>query len=381
MMLVNVFNYGYAVVLGRLFGPVQYGAYASFTSLFLLISLLPLTFQQVGARYAATGQSIVGSAVRLGWLSGTALALVLVGGAFWLGPVLNLPALWLVALGIVAPIYVWTGVLRGEAQGRQNFQGFGVNMILEHAVKILLTPLALLALPGASGAVLATLAALPFTTLHLRRYHPARLEESPHRREAVKYALPVLSNLAAQAVIINSDVLMVKAFLPAHEAGIYAAVAILGRVVFYSSWAVGTALFPLVSSRQGDGASPRKLLWIALAVVGVISGGVTLVCALAPQFVLGLLFGAAYLEGAPLVGAYALFTTFYALSNVISNHYLALGRHGLGYLPIFGAIAQVVLIALFHDTLQEVIWSQLVAKGALLLLSVAAIFIYERRRN
>ena len=381
MMLVNVLNYGYAVVLGRVFGPEEYGAYASFTSLFLLVSLLPLTLQQVTARYAALGATLSGYVLRLALVAGAVLAALLAGSSAWLAPLLKLNPWWLVLLGVVAPVYAWTGVLRGEAQGRQAFPAFGSNLVLEHAVKILLTPLFLAFVPGASGAVAATLAALPLTALHLRRFQASVQARHERAREAVLYAGPVFANLAAQAVIINADILMVKALLPAHEAGIYAAVAMIGRVVFYSSWAVGAAVFPLVSARQGDGGSSSRLLWIALGTVALISGGITVVCAAAPQFVLGVLYGDAYLAGATLVGSYALLTTFYAVSNVISNHYLALGRHSMGYLPVAGAALQVALIATHHGTLQDVVWSQLVARGALLLGSVAAVAYFERRRS
>ncbi|GGK39721.1 hypothetical protein GCM10008955_36940 [Deinococcus malanensis] len=381
MLVVNVLNYGYAVVLGRVFGPSEYGAYASFISLFLLVALLPLTLQQAGARYAAINESVAAYTTRLAWIAGGGFGLVLVAGSFWLSPLLNLPAGWLVWLGVLVPFYAWLGVLRGEAQGLQNFRGFGLNMVLEHAIKILLTPLALLVLPGATGAVAATLAALPATIWHLKRYQSTLQVTLARQQEVLQYSAPVFTNLGAQAVIINSDILMVNALLPRQEAGIYAAVAMIGRVVFYSSWAIGTALFPMVSARQNAGASPRLLLWVALGTVGLISGGITLVCAVAPEWVLGLLYGDAYLPGAPLVGPYALLTTLYALASAISNHYLALGEHAAGYLPLLGAAAQLVLIGLFHDTLSEVVWSQMAAKGGLLVLSLLSVVWFERRRQ
>ena len=75
-----------------------------------------------------------------------------------------------------------------------------------------------------------------------------------------------------------------------------------------------------------------------------------------------------------MVAPYALMTTLYALANVVSSHYLALGGHRAGYVPLVGALAQVAFVFLLHNTTLQVIYAQFAAKGgllALLLLSAA----------
>lgn len=372
VMLVNILNYGYALVLGRFLGPVEYGQYASYISLFLLVGLLPLTLQQVVTKYSAEGQQVLGYALRLALLVGAVLGGLLMVFAVPLGALVSLPASWLLGLGLLMPAYAVLGSLRGEVQGQQKLPLLGSNMVAETGGKILLTPLVFLIMPGASGAVLATLAALPLTLLQLKAYVTRQLVTPELRAGVRRYALPVFLGLAAQAIIINSDVLMVNALLPAEDAGLYAATALLGRVVFYGSWAVGAAVFPLVAARHKAGEAHLDLLFLALAVVGVVSLGVALVCALVPNLVITLLFGKAYLAAASLIAPYALITALYALANVVSNHYLALGSHRAGYLPLLGAGAQVVLLLLFHDSVLGTIWIQLWAKGGLLLLLVAA---------
>lgn len=372
MMVVNALNYGYALVLGRFFGPAEYGAYASFMSLFLLVSLLPMTLQQVGAKYAAAGSSVVAYTARLGLGLGGAAGLALVLTAGPLGGLIRLPPAWLVGLGVTLPFFALLGCLRGEAQGRQAFAPLGVNLVLEHAVKIVLTPLALLAAPLAAGAVLATLSALPMTLAHVWRYLKTRALGAVDRAAVRRYALPILANLAAQALIINSDVLMVNALLSTEEAGVYAAIALIGRVVFYGSWAISAAVFPMVAARHGAGRPHGDLLALALGGVALVSLGITALCALAPGLVIGLLFGEAYLVGVALVAPYALMTTLYALANVVSSHYLALGSHRAGYLPLVGAAGQIALVLTLHDTSLQVIYAQIAAKGGLLALLLAA---------
>lgn len=371
-MVVNLLNYGYAMVLGRLFGPEPYGAYASFMSLFLLLTLLPMTLQQVGARFAAAGESAIAvtsrQALSIGSLGATLLALF--SGP--LAQLLQLPQGWLIGLALALPCYALLGAVRGEAQGRQAFGTLGGNLVLEHGAKIGLTPLALLVAPLASGAVLATLLALPLTLAPLWRYLKSSTLRTVRRAAVRRYALPVLIGLSSQAVIVNSDVLMANALLPAEEAGLFAAIALIGRVVFYGSWAVGAAAFPLVAARHRTGHDHRGLLWAALGSVALVGLGVTSACALAPELVVRLLFGDAFVAGARLVVPYAFMTTLYALANIVSNHYLALGSFRAGILPLAGALAQVALVLFVHDTAVHIIVAQAVAKGGLLALLLVA---------
>ena len=375
IMLVNVLNYGYTLLLGRFLGPAAYGSYASFISLSLIVLLLPLTLQQVSAKYAAANKSVLGYLVKkslwLGALLGAALAL----GAPFLAPLIDLPASWLVGLGVATPVYALIGALRGEAQGQQRLAYLGGNMILEHAAKIMLTPLVFMGLANASGAVIATLGALPLVVIHLKKAWSERLPAVGQREVYVAargYALPVLVGLAAQALLINSDVLLANALLSDAEAGLYAATSLVGRVVFYGSWAVSVVLFPLVAARGAQGERHLPLLYVGLGVTAVISLGAFLFCAFLPELVVTLLFGEAYLAAAGLVAPYALVTGLYAVANIISNHYLALGRAQAAYYPLVAAIAQLLLIGFFYSDPLSIIWLQAISKGGLLLLLGAA---------
>jgi O-antigen/teichoic acid export membrane protein len=365
MMVVNALNYGYTLLLGRFLGPHDYGVYASFISLFLMMVLLPMTLQQVTAKFSASGESVIAYTSRLAlWLGGAVgILLFIFSGA--IASLVHLPQMWLMAMALFLPIYTLLGALRGETQGKQHFSQLGLNLVLEHGVKILLTPLAMVFAPFASGAVVATLATSPIPLLHLRKYlkfseFPASLGHKVRR-----YALPIFVSLLAQVVINNSDVLMVNALFDHQTAGIYAAIALIGRAVFYGSWAVSAAVFPMVAARQGSTLS--LLNWALVSVAGV-GLSITALCALMPKVIIGMLFGKAYLAGVSLIAPYAFMTTLYALANVLSNHYLALGSHRAGYLPLVGAFLQVGLIIIFHGSSLQVIWAQMAAQAILLTL-------------
>lgn len=191
------------------------------------------------------------------------------------------------------------------------------------------------------------------------------------RRRVLLYAGPVAVALLGQIVVNNSDVLLVKALFAPAAAGLYAALALIGRIVFFATWSVVTALFPVVAQRQQRGEPHRGLLGLGLGLVA--GAGLPIVAGawLWPDAVVRLLFGADYLAVAPLLWLYALATTLYALANVVVSYRLALGQGGGAWLVLLGGVAQVAAIARFHATLDQVVLAQAWAMAGLLALLLA----------
>jgi hypothetical protein len=70
---------------------------------------------------------------------------------------------------------------------------------------------------------------------------------------------------------------------------------------------------------------------------------------------------------APLLGWYALATSFFALSNIFAYYYLSLDHYKPIVIAAIFGVLQIVLIILFHDSLFEVVLAQVVAMGSLLI--------------
>jgi O-antigen/teichoic acid export membrane protein len=161
-----------------------------------------------------------------------------------------------------------------------------------------------------------------------------------------------------QILINNSDILLVRRFYDSESAGQYAALALIGRIVFFATWSVVTTMFPIVARKHKLGEPHRHLLWVSLGIVSAISVPVVILTFFFPKAIVGFLFGAQYLGIANLLWIYALATTLYALANVIVNYRLSLGMGRETGLAITAGVAQVLGIIYFHRTLAEVVWVQ-----------------------
>jgi O-antigen/teichoic acid export membrane protein len=174
-------------------------------------------------------------------------------------------------------------------------------------------------------------------------------------REISKYGLPVLFSNLAQTSFYTSDVLLVKSLFPADQAGLYASLSILGKIVFFASSSIGMVMFPLVAGKKARGENYRRIYLNSFLLVFLVSFGITLVYFLFPKLMVNLLYGSQYLAIAPLLGLFAVFMSFYALVYLTVNFFLAAARTVMIVLPITGAVLQAVLIYFYHSSLRQVV--------------------------
>ena len=190
-----------------------------------------------------------------------------------------------------------------------------------------------------------------------------------------------MAALIGQILINNSDILIVKRFFLAEQAGHYAALALIGRVVFFATWSVVATLFPIVAQRQQRGESHRQLLWLSLGLVLAVSVVIIGASLIIPDFIVSVLFGEAYLSVAPLLWLYAVATLFYALSNVVVNYRLSLGSGGGSLFVVVGGVLQVVSLWVLHGTLFQVVVVQIALMGTLFVALLLWDLILARRER
>ena len=171
--------------------------------------------------------------------------------------------------------------------------------------------------------------------------------------------------------------MLVRHFLDTGQSGLYSAIATLGKVIFYASSAVTLVLFPVLSERTARHESTGKILSIALLLVITISLGVTLVYFLAPDMVIHLLFGASYSGASPYLGLFACFISLYSLGNVFVLTCLAVNKLSIWIITLVAAVAQTILISLFHRTIIDIITVN-IAVTALFVFSAYVYYTYGK---
>lgn len=163
----------------------------------------------------------------------------------------------------------------------------------------------------------------------------------------------------SQIIINNSDVILAKHFFENKEAGLYASLALIGRVVYFATWTIVTLLFPMVIEKEKKGESHVHLFWSSVAVVSLFGALITLGCFFFDTFIVSILFGEAYLSTAPLLWKYAVATTLFSCANVFVYYHMSLENYTPVYISLAIGLMQIVGIYFIHYNMEAIILVQI----------------------
>jgi O-antigen/teichoic acid export membrane protein len=374
MMLVNGFNFAYNVFMARVLGPSEFGHINAAVTILLLASCASLSFQLVCAKFVARNENfsaksaVVKSLLGKAWIASLIMAGVLFIGQKPFAAYLNLPNPWILgwlALGVA--VYAPLGVKRGALQGLCSFSRLGGNFILEAGTRLLVGVALVITGYGVLGAVGAISVAVVMA--YLLPPMPAELRVHTVTGEPASFAEAVQAIVffIGQVIINNIDILLVKHFFPADPAGVYAAIAQIGRLLYFICWfGVVNAMFPVAASRQEQRKS--EAVAVPMMIVLGISVGFVLVAALFPHFIMGLIFGSKFINIGPLLALYAIATGLYSLAVVLIAYEMSQRIANTGWLQLLVSGALVLVIGFYHRTLHEVIMVRIVLMVLMLVL-------------
>ena len=274
---VSGINFATNVVMARLLGPSMFGQVAVATTLLMMASCITLAFQMVCAKFVARNETQGGKvAVYRGLLKNSWLVSLSLGLALFLaqGPVsryLNVPGSILIAiLAVGIAFYAPVGVRRGAMQGLCLFPRLSANLIVEASTRFVIGVALILMGYGVLGGVGAISAAVVMAYFVPGVPKSLRAEAVTEELASFAEAFQAIVFFVGQVIINNIDIVLVKHFFPSDQAGIYAAVALVGRVLYFAAWSVVSAMFPVTASVKKEHESP-KVVWVPMALVAGIS--------------------------------------------------------------------------------------------------------------
>lgn len=197
-------------------------------------------------------------------------------------------------------------------------------------------------------------------------------------KEFLKYAFPTTVAIFALSSFVSTDVLLVKHFFPATEAGFYGGLSLLGKVIFYFTGPIPIAMFPLIVKRHVKGEKFKNLFHLSLLIVLIPSILITIFYFIFPELTIKIFLGGRqYLELAPYLGLFGIFLTIFSINNVFVNFFLSIKKTMVCVIVSFFAFLQIILIYLFHNNFYSIIYVSLAT--SLLLLGCLLLYYLKMR--
>ncbi|MDY0781505.1 sugar isomerase [Tenacibaculum sp. IB213877] len=386
-LLVNAGNYLYNLLLGRILGPKEFADAAILITFLLVLSFLAMTFQLVAAKYAVifeegTFNNFLGLLVKFTFVIGIVIGILIILFSKNLQNIFNTSSSnMFVLFGLGVPIYFIMSINRGVFQGEKKFDKLSITYQGEMLSRLMIT-LLLLYFFKVQSSILVSIGILlsfafgmfPFKIKNIS-LSTNKLSEN-HKKIVVKFFILTAFYECTQIIINNSDILLVKHYFDNYQAGLYASLALIGRVVYFVAWMFVMLLLPTVVKKEKEGLPHASVLLKYVGYISLLSSVIVGGSYLFPELVVKLMFGKAYISIAPLLWKYALATSIFAISNVFAYYFLSIDKYVPVVLSAIMGIAQVALIIFFHDSLLQVVVMQIVAMSLLLLVQLIFFFSY-----
>ena len=365
--VLSVSGFLYHFFMGRSLGPEGYGVLASLMAIMALLGISSTTIQLSVSKFV-TSLKVKGSFEELNYLYPATnkklgsiffyvFILFLIVGLF-LSKFLHI-SYFLISLSFLSilamPILANS---RGFLQGLQNFKSYGVSLAIEGISKLIFGVLFVFIGWKVGGALLGVILSYIIVLLigHFVVKSCLKGDKKPFvDKEIYHYTVPVFFTVLFFTAFYSIDLLLVKHFFSAIDAGKYAVVSLIGKIVFFASFSVIQVMYPKVIELSGDNGAHKNVLYKSLLIILLMVAPILFVYQFFGDFVINLLFGESYLSIVPLIAPYGLFMLFVSISKMFSLYLLSFKKYSFLYIFSFFLLLEVSLIFLYHESLAQIV--------------------------
>jgi O-antigen/teichoic acid export membrane protein len=398
ILFVNGGNYLYNLLLGRILGPAEFSDAAILITFLLILSFVGMTFQIVSAKYAVLFDEIklaifTRMITKYALFTGIVIGIAILFFNQELQDIFHTKtASMFMIFGFGIPFYFMMSINRGLYQGKNVMNKLAFTYQTEMASRLLLTITAVLLLPTVPPSIIVSIGIMvsfifgliPFqkkfiTSLKITKSLEFQSNLIDKKGIVTFFMLTAFYELT-QIIINNSDIILVKHYFNNEQAGLYASLALIGRVVYFVAWMFVMLLLPKVIQLKKDGQETQPILMKYVAYIAVLSTIIVLITFIFPETVVHLMFGKAYLSIAFLLWKYALVTSIFAIANIFAYYFLSINQYIPVVISAVIGLTQIGLIIMFHNSLQQVVEMQLIAMIALLFFQLS-FFFYHNKKN
>jgi len=192
-------------------------------------------------------------------------------------------------------------------------------------------------------------------------------------KNILSYGIPSSLATLGMTSLVSADILLVKHFFDPLQAGVYAGLSLVGKVIFFLTAPIGGVMFPLIVKKYAKSENYNNIFKMAIAMVFIPSVFISIFYFLYPDFSISFIIkNEAYQSASGLLGFFGVFITIYSLITLFVYYFLSIKKTKV-YIPVLlAALSQLLLITLYHSSLFIVVVISLLL--ALILLAALATY-------
>jgi len=381
LILFNLFNVFQAVfhfIGARVLGAEDYGILATLLGISFILGIPAEAIQTIISRYTTEfyvkkDYSKIKNLIKKSYKKFSLLFLVGIALFAIFSPLIgkflliDSKIIFLMSLFLIATFFI--PVNRGVLQGEKKFIKLGISLVSESFTKVLFLIVFFflgLRLYGAMWAIiLGFIISFLISFFFIKKIFKTKEEETPFRG-IYSYSWNVLIITGCMILFISMDIILAKRFFSAQDVGLYAAISILGKTIFFAVAPISKAMFPLVSEKRDKKEDSKGLIKRSLLIVsGICAIGIILFW-LFPNLIISLFYGSTYLKFSNLLVYFGVAMGLLSITNIFIYNVICHKRK-IGLFLIFFVILQIGLLSIFHSTVFEYILVLLISNSLTLM--------------
>jgi O-antigen/teichoic acid export membrane protein len=387
-LVANLLNFFFNAYLGRVLKFEEYGLVTILNTCWYLISIPMDSLMGTVIRETAylEGKNDQASADRfVGATMSRALKVTLVCAILWAiaSPFLSsffhiqgfLP---IFIFAPMIPIGIYTSVSKGYLMGSLYFIPMTIVFFAETVSKVV----------GAVGFVMSGYSSLAYVTISLsivcsftacvfmmrwkqRPAVPGKVYPFPK----TYYVASIVTSLATIA-FLTFDLILAKHFLTPLEAGKYALLSLVGKMIYFFGALPNQFTMTYVSRALGAERSPHRPFYIFFSGTVAVCIGAFITLGVFGNIFIPLLFGAKAAAIVPYLFLYSLALSVFTMAASVIGFHLARKQYIFSLLSIIISICMVGLILIFHRDISQIV-SDVFAASVVCFIAVSLLHIAE----
>lgn len=390
-MIVNVLNYIFNLVIGRLLSISEYGDLVSLESICMIIGVLGGTLAIAVTRKVSTYKAkkdfeglrkFKQYFEKVSLIFGFLVCFILLCFSGLITKFLQTPFSPLIILDISFIFIFLAAFYNAILQGLQRFKTLSILGVIGAALKLVigisLVTIGLSTTGAIIGYIFPTLLGVFAIYFLIRDINRIKIKDHNQKIKLKAIHFLALSKYffatLCLTLLYNTDLLMVKHFFSPEDAGLYSSLAVLARIIFFGTGVLAVALLPMATEKYEKGEKHLHLFVFSSGLIAVLATILTIIYFLFPNLIISLLFGNKYLQGANLLGYMAIMMAVYTVLHVAIVYLISIKNFRFLWPLIIGTIIQPILITFFHTSLLQVIMISLIIISLIFVYSIFVIY-------
>jgi len=377
MNVFNLLNLVFNFFSGRMLGPEQYGILATLMSFISLYGIPSEVIQNIVSKYTtkfSKEESKIKYVFSIFLKNSFILAIVL----FVILAIISIPLseklginYWLM---VMTHLLIFTTFLspipRGILQGKKKFAKIGIPPLIEGITKLFIAVILIyfgLEVFGAMQAVLFS-AVISMGIYFYFCKDIIRLRKEKTSLDSIKFG-PYFVLMWTLMIFISLDIILAKYFLPSEIAGKYAAISLIGKIIYMGTNSITRVMFPIVSEKFENKQNTKEIflksinLTLIFGLIGIIFY-ITI-----PKIIILVLYGSQYLDASKYIIYSGIAFLILSLTNINFMYCLSTNKLKSYWVVILGIFIQILLFSLMHDSLGLFLGALVISNIAMFILS------------